>query len=78
MKYRRGKRVLNRLHYFGKWHIGVRNTGSKSRKKFQERIDSGRLDVFRCIKDYKNAKVSVKAGTIEQIEHYGLFEEEIR
>jgi hypothetical protein len=45
MKVQHGKRCLNRLHYFGKWHTGVRDTGTKSRRKFQRLIDSGTLDL---------------------------------
>lgn len=52
MKYRHGKRSLARLHYFGKWHTGVRDTGSKSRHKFQMLIDSGVLDLWKPIKHY--------------------------
>jgi len=41
------KRTLYRLHYFGEWHTGVRDIGSKSRKKFQKLIDSGKLDIYK-------------------------------
>ena len=54
MKVRHGKRCLNRLHYFGKWHTGVRDTGTKSRRKFQQLIDSGTLDTWVPIEFYNS------------------------
>jgi len=47
------KRCLQRLHYFGEWHAGVRDTGSKSRKRFQKLINSGNLDIWKPLAAYK-------------------------
>ena len=55
-KQRKSKRTLHRLHYFSKWHTGVRDTGTKSRNRFQKLINSGILDIFCPIEYYRNKK----------------------
>ena len=61
MKVRHGKRCLNRLHYFGKRRTGVRDTGTKSRRKFQQLIDSGTLDIWAPIGFYNSQILKTEA-----------------
>ena len=73
---RNKKKPLKRLHYFSKWHTGVRNTGRKSQRKFQQLIDSGTLDLWAPIAHYRNhLRVGVEPGVIGKVAHFGVYEE---
>ena len=54
------KRCLNRLHYFGKYfHTAARDTGTKSRVRFQDRIDRGTLDLTRSLGYYEKRMAKI-------------------
>lgn len=76
MKVHHGKRYLNRLHYFSKWHTGVRDTGTKSRRKFQRLINSGILDLWAPINFYHSSTdlVNETIASLHSIRMYEIKE----
>ena len=75
-KHNMKKRTLYRLHYFGEWHTGVRDTGTKSRKKFQILIDSGKLDIWKPLELYgtENLRIKLKSNINCIVGNFGNFE----